>query len=182
MSHLAAKLIADPPQKLPWPKQGSYGNCWLLTALVGLQRHYPRLVLDMVSLYPHFAVVQLPYRNALQIDYRVPSGLVRIREAADLYCALICKAVCVIMQRRRGEDLYAACHGGQVSNALQMLCPSHPPMIFCETLRDNTWHSLLLLQGAGSRLLCYDPHQGAIAIAAESCRLIAYSSCSFDAP
>ena len=189
MSQLAAELCANPPQTLPWPLQGSYGNCWLLAALVGLQQHYPRLLLDMITLLPHFAIVQLPHRPPVHINYTLPPELVRIRGPADLYYALICKAVCAVLRRegagKRG-CLYNACHGGHVSTALQMLCPTHPPMVFCETLRANTWHSLLLLRSLGAQLngylLCYDPHHGEIAIATESCKLIAYSSCLSGAP
>ena len=179
MSKMAAVLRAYPPNTLPWPRQGSYGNCWLLTAIVALQHHYPRLLLDMITLHPQFAIVQLPRRPPVQIDYMLPPKLVRIREAADLYYALVCKAICVILSEGGAwhKCLYSACHGGQVSIALQMLCPTHPPLVFCEILRDNMWHSLFLLQHAGSHLACYDPHHGNITVPAQSCNIIAYNSC-----
>jgi hypothetical protein len=182
MRELAAELRANPPGRLLAPQQDSYGNCWLLTALVGLQQHNPRLLLDMITLYPRFASVQLPCRPPMHIDYLIPPNLVRIREAADLYYALICKALCVVLHREGGACLYGACHGGKVSIALSMLCPTHPPLVFCETLRDNAWHSLLLLRPLGSHLICYDPHHGRIMVAAQSCNLVLYSSCSSGAP
>ena len=135
MHELAAELCANPPERLLAPQQDSYGNCWLLTALVGLQQHNPRLLLDMITLYPRFASVQLPCRPPMHIDYLIPPNLVRIREVADLYYALICKALCVVLHmeggawfaHKRHQCLYSACHGGQVSIALSMLCPTHPP-------------------------------------------------------
>jgi hypothetical protein len=178
LGHLAAHLRAHPPAALPWPQQARFGNCWLLTALVGLGMN---ALLDRVSLHQNHAQISLPH-STVCVDYWLPRDLVAIRGPADLYCALVCKAVCAVL-KGKGEDLYARCHGGYVSIALALLCPTHPTLTFCETRRGNGWHSLLLLERRGDSLLCYDPNCGAAVVVPErACTIVRYSSCSSGAP
>ena len=172
LGHLASHLRAHPPAALPWPQQARFGNCWLLTAMVGLGVN---TLLDRVALHPDFAQVSLAHCS-VRVDYWLPPGLVAIRAPEDLYCALVCKAVCAVLGRKAvGEgDLFLACHGGYVSTALALLGGSEP-LTFCETRRGGTWHSLLLLERRGDALLCYDPnHGGAVEVPQASCTIVRY--------
>lgn len=171
LGHLAAHLRAHPPAALPWPQQARFGNCWLLTALVGLGVN---ALLHRVALQPEFAQVSLAHCS-VRVDYWLPPGLVALRTPEDLYCALVCKAVCAVLHKD-GEDLFLACHGGYVSTALALLGGSEP-LTFCETRRGNCWHSLLLLERRGDALLCYDPNcAGAVEVPQASCTIVSYES------
>lgn len=65
LGHLAAHLRAHPPAALPWPQQARFGNCWLLTALVGIGVN---ALLDRVALHPTFAQVSLAHCS-VRVDY-----------------------------------------------------------------------------------------------------------------
>ena len=179
LGHIAAHLRAHPPAALPWPQQARYGNCWLLTALVGLGMN---TLLHRVALHPTFAQVSLAHCS-VRVDYWLPPDLVAIRAPEDLYCALVCKAVCAVLRNKTGvegetdlADLFLACHGGYVSTALALLGGSEgEPLTFCETRRGNCWHSLLLLERRGDALLCYDPNcAGAVEVPQASCTIVSY--------
>lgn len=141
------RRVVKPP--LPRPKQGSNGDCWLLTAAVGLQCFYPRLILDAVTLGACSAVVTFPRHGNVDVNYVLPvrspecSVVVHLKSPLDLYWALVEKAVCVLlhrnydakrherrMQRGLGETRhlphYIDLHGGLVSTALGFLAPTQP--------------------------------------------------------
>ena len=84
MSQVAAELRATPPTHLPLPKQGSFGNCWLLAAVAALLSFYPRLLLDMITLNENSAIARLPNRPPIHMTYELPHNIVCIRDAVDL--------------------------------------------------------------------------------------------------
>jgi hypothetical protein len=151
---------------LPPPKQGSNGDCWLLTAAVGLQCFYPRLILDMVRLSASTATVTFPRHGSVEVNYVLPvhspdrAVVVHVKRASDLYWALIEKAVCVLLHRdydasrheRRARmglghtkhvPHYIDLHGGLVSAALNLLAPIQPsPPYAASSFSTASMHSL----------------------------------------
>ena len=168
-SHVATYLRANPPKSLPWPQQAAYGNCWLLAALVGVGMCS---LLSRVALHSDFALVTLA-QGSVRVDYWLPPDLVALRRPEDLYCALLCKAVCMMLQSDTKKG-YSACDGGHVPIALAML-GNRVPLTFCETYRGTCLHSLLLLESRDFELLCYDPQCGnPVVVSRQSCMLLKY--------
>ena len=149
-TRIANSLRSSPVSwPLPPPKQGSNGDCWLLTAAVGLQCFYPRFVVDMVDLGSDGATIKFPRHGTVDVNYVLPvhssecTVVVHVETPRDLFWALLEKAVCVVLhreynarthERRRRKGLahtsrkphYVDLHGGLVSAALNMLSPAKP--------------------------------------------------------
>lgn len=152
-SCLRAQLQRAPATwPLPPPLQGGNGDCWLLSAVTGLQCFHPHILSDAIEMRERVAVVRFPREAPVHVNYVFPlqtqhcwAGVVRISAPSDLYWALLEKAVCVLFFRR-DEDAcftkrrrfgwhtresaphYVDLFGGHVSEALQLLVPQTLPL------------------------------------------------------
>ena len=170
-----AALARGVPGPLGPPRQQSNGDCWLLAAAFGLQTLFPRIYKEMIQLGSTTAVVSFPRAGAVAVNYVFSLTMaVRIAEAADVYWAVLEKALCLCLCRAsKAPPSYGVLNGGRVHDALRLLSPapfapripvasdvaalSRSGLFFLEVLRGGARHSLLVLGAGGGFLFAYDP-------------------------
>lgn len=187
MTSWAIRLRELPREAVVWaPLQGSVGDCWLLSAALGLLHAFPTLFQELVSTSLPEAVVTFPRQPPMNLNYVFPveggghlHG-VRLRRESDLYWALLEKAMSLLLfrldrdrclsRRKRRYPLaagiarphYSDLHGGRVSCALSLLVPSNPPrravpgLRFLQIRRCGCWHVMLVVRVTSTAVLAYD--------------------------